>query len=140
MCGSMKMLKPHARRVTALPPIRRRDFLSRRQFRLLVKHTLDQLEPHLSSSQRQFLLAVLAKRRTSLLGLWGILPHVVGAFAFVEAVQRAHWQLQLEEPTSDTLADGSMIGTGQAAPAVAVAGVPASTDGNGSGTTGHLPS
>jgi hypothetical protein len=37
------------------------------------------------------------KERTSLVSLWSVLPHVVGAYLFVEAVQRAHWQLQLED-------------------------------------------
>ncbi|KAG8466596.1 hypothetical protein KFE25_007975 [Diacronema lutheri] len=85
-------------RVSALPPICRQDFISRAQFRALVKHTLDNLEPGLSTSQRTFLEAVLRKRRTSLVSLWSILPRVVGAYLFVEAVQRAHWQLHLEEP------------------------------------------
>lgn len=144
----------------AFPPLRRDDFLSRGQFRMLVKHTcvsalaapllsfparsltrpapfaapllpprrrLDYLEPELSPQQRKMLMAVLvrlwspgralrrplpptpgahappslpppcqSKRRTSLVAVWGVLPHVVGACAFVEAVQRAHWRLQLE--------------------------------------------
>lgn len=163
------------RRVSALPPISRRDFISHGQFRNMLKHTcaaarlaprcvreradsrkrerahvlrprchapapsalarrLDNLEPQLSASQRSFIASILVraararvrdgtahaamrpqfarsfaatrvpnpaeqrKRRTSLVSLWSMLPHVVGAYRFVEAVQRAHWQLQLEEP------------------------------------------